>query len=77
MPLLVLLWVFIAHFLPSVALAIIGRVAELGVHNLVPSCLNDACRHQGLIDVSKYPDNVEVPSFAWQSLFAPRVPTTR
>jgi hypothetical protein len=28
------------------------------------SCLNDACRHQGLIDVSKYPDDTEVPSFA-------------
>jgi len=31
---------------------------------LVATCLNDACRHQGLIDVSKYPDDTEVPSFA-------------
>jgi hypothetical protein len=34
------------------------------VQRLIASCLNDACRHQGLIDVSKYPDDVEVPSFA-------------
>ena len=34
------------------------------MRNLIASCLNDACCHQGLIDVSKYPDDVEVPSFA-------------
>jgi hypothetical protein len=55
----------------------LGNMRALGVQHLVATCLKDACRHQGLIDVSKYPDNVEVPSFAWQSLFAPRVPTTR
>jgi len=32
--------------------------------NLVASCLNDACRHTALIDVSKYADDVGVPSFA-------------
>jgi hypothetical protein len=26
-------------------------------------CHNDACRHQALIDVSSYPDDVEVPWF--------------
>jgi hypothetical protein len=53
------------------------NMRALGVQRLVACCLNPSCRHQGLIDVSKYPDNVEVPSFAWQSLFASRVPTTR
>jgi hypothetical protein len=33
------------------------------VHRLMASCLSDACRLQALIDVSKYPDDVEVPSF--------------
>jgi len=55
----------------------LGNMRRLGVQRLVAYCLNDACRHQGLIGVSKFPDDVEVPSFAWQSSFAPRVPTTR
>jgi hypothetical protein len=42
----------------------LGNVRHLGVHRLVATCLNDACRHQGLIDVSKYPDDTDVPSFA-------------
>jgi hypothetical protein len=42
----------------------LGNMRHLGVHHLVATCLNDACRHQGLIDVSKYPDDAEVPSFA-------------
>jgi hypothetical protein len=41
-----------------------GNMRHLGVHRLVASCLNDACRHQGLIEVSKFADDVEVPSFA-------------
>jgi hypothetical protein len=36
----------------------------LGVHWLIATCLDDACRHQGLVDVSEYPDDLEVPSFA-------------
>jgi len=36
----------------------------------VATCLNDACRHQGLIDVSKYPDDTEVPSFASKAVCA-------
>jgi hypothetical protein len=27
------------------------------------SCLNHACRHDGLLDVSSYPGDTEVPSF--------------
>jgi hypothetical protein len=42
----------------------LGNMRQLGVHRLVASSLRDACRHQGLIDVSKYPDDVEVPPFA-------------
>jgi hypothetical protein len=41
----------------------LGNMRKLGVHHLVAFCLRDACRHQGLIDVSKYPDDTEVPSF--------------
>ena len=29
--------------------------------HLIASCLNDACRHQALIDVSSYPADTEVP----------------
>jgi hypothetical protein len=42
----------------------LGDMRQLGVQRLVASCLNDVCRHQCLIDVSKYPDDAEVPSFA-------------
>jgi len=42
----------------------LGNMRHLGVHHLIATCLSDACRHQGLIDVSKYPDDTEVPSFA-------------
>ena len=41
----------------------LGNMRELGVHRLVASCLNDACRHVALIDVSGYPADAEVPSF--------------
>jgi len=30
----------------------LGNMRHLGVQRLVASCLNHACRHQGLIDVS-------------------------
>jgi hypothetical protein len=36
---------------------------ELGVQRLIASCLNDACRHQGPVDVSGYPADTEVPWF--------------
>ena len=41
----------------------LGNMRHLGVHHLLATCLNEACRHQGLIDVSKYPDDTEVPWF--------------
>jgi len=31
---------------------------------LIASCLNPSCRHDGLIGVSNYPDDTEVPWFA-------------
>ena len=41
----------------------LGNMRELGVRNWIASCLNDACRHVALIDVSSYPAGTEVPSF--------------
>jgi hypothetical protein len=41
----------------------LGNMRELGVQNLIASCLNDACRHTALIDVSNYPADTEVPWF--------------
>ena len=37
----------------------LGNMRELGVQRLIASCLNDACRHTALIDVS----SLFVPSF--------------
>ena len=42
----------------------LGNVRELCVRHLIAYCHNDGCRHQTLIDVSSYADDVEVPSFA-------------
>jgi hypothetical protein len=42
----------------------LGDMRELGVQRLVAYCLNPSCRHEGLIEVSKYPADTEVPSFA-------------
>jgi hypothetical protein len=42
----------------------LGNMRHLGVHRLVAHCLNPSCRHEGLFDVSKFADDVEVPSFA-------------
>ena len=41
----------------------VGNMRQLGVQNLVAYCLNDACRHTALIDVSSYPAETGVPSF--------------
>jgi hypothetical protein len=41
----------------------LGNMRELGVHRLIATCLNDACRHTALIEVSGYPAETEVPSF--------------
>jgi hypothetical protein len=37
----------------------LGNMRHLGVHHLIATCLSDARRHQGLIDVSKFPDDTE------------------
>ena len=41
----------------------LGNMRQLGAQNLIASCLNDACRHTALIDVSHYPAETEVSSF--------------
>jgi hypothetical protein len=41
----------------------LGNMRRHGVHHLIAFCLNDTCRHQAVIDISKYPDDLEVPSF--------------
>ena len=45
---------------------------QLGVQRLIASCLNDACRHQAMIDVSSYPAETEVPSFRSRVVCAKR-----
>ena len=40
----------------------LANMYEQGVRHLIAFCHNDAFRHQALIDVSKYPDDVEVTS---------------
>jgi hypothetical protein len=39
----------------------LGKCAKQGVHHLIAYCLNDACRHQTMIDVSRYPRDPPVP----------------
>ena len=34
-----------------------------GMRSLIAYCLNDACRHQGIIDVLSYPGETMVPWF--------------
>ncbi len=41
----------------------LGNMRANGVHHLIAYCLNDACRHSALIDVSGYPDSIEVQSW--------------
>ncbi len=41
----------------------LGNMRDLGVHHLIACCINDACRHSALIDVSSYPADTEVPWF--------------
>ena len=42
----------------------LANMRQLGVQRLLASCLNDACRHQALIDVSNYDGDTPVPWFA-------------
>ena len=41
----------------------LGNMRDLGVQRLLVSCLNHACRHDALLDVSSYPADTEIPSF--------------
>jgi hypothetical protein len=41
----------------------LANMRRQGVRNLIAYCLNDSCRHQPLIDVSSYPDDVLVSWF--------------
>ena len=41
----------------------LGNMGELGVQHLLASCLNDACRHAALIDVSSYPAETDAVRF--------------
>ncbi len=41
----------------------LANMRAQGVHRLICYCLNDACRHQALIDVSSYPADTPVPWF--------------
>ena len=49
---------------PPDELLTLGNMRHLGVQRLVAYCLTPSCRHEGLIDVSKFADEIEVPSFA-------------
>ena len=42
----------------------LGNMRLLGVRGLAVSCLNQDCRHQTVISVDDYADEIEVPSFA-------------
>ena len=46
----------------------LGNMRQLGVQRLVAYCLNDACRHTALIDVSSYPAGTEVPWFGRRAI---------
>jgi hypothetical protein len=41
----------------------LGNMRDLGVNNLLVSCLNPDCRHEALLDVSSYWRDTTVPSF--------------
>jgi hypothetical protein len=41
----------------------LGNTRELGVRGLAVSCLNNACRHETVISVDNYADDIEVHSF--------------
>jgi hypothetical protein len=36
----------------------LANMRRQGVHHLIAYCLNNACRHQAVIDVSSYPGDV-------------------
>jgi hypothetical protein len=42
----------------------LGNMRALGAQRLLVSCLNHECRHDALLEVSGYPTETEVSSFA-------------
>ena len=36
----------------------LANIRRQGVYRLIAYCLNDACRHQAVIDVSSYPGDI-------------------
>jgi hypothetical protein len=41
----------------------LGNMRKLGVRGLLISCLNHECRHQTVVSVDDYADDITVPSF--------------
>ena len=41
----------------------LSNMRLLGVRGLIVTCLDQQCRHQTILSVDDYPDDVEVPSF--------------
>ena len=41
----------------------LANMRRQGVRHLIAYCLNDACRHQAIIDVSSYSGDTPVPRF--------------
>src|SRR5262249_6628500 len=48
----------------------LGNMRRLGVQRLIAYCLNPSCQHEGLIDVSKFADDVDVTSWTQKSVCA-------
>jgi hypothetical protein len=44
----------------------LANMRRRGVRNLIAFCLNEACRHQGVIDVSSYPGDTLVQWFKFK-----------
>jgi hypothetical protein len=49
----------------------LANVRRQGVRSLIAYCLNDACRHQAIIDVSSYPGETPVPWFRCKTMRPP------
>jgi hypothetical protein len=44
----------------------LANMRKQRVHSLIAYCLNDASRHQAIIDVSSYPGDIPVPWFRFK-----------
>jgi hypothetical protein len=49
-----------------------ANMRRQGVRRHIAYCLNDACRHQAIIDVSSYPGDTPVPWFKTKAKCAKR-----